>query len=40
MTRGQVVHYKGDAESNPIGRSNQNPISMVVATELAANIIR
>ena len=25
MARGQVVCYKGDVNSNPSGRSNQNP---------------
>ena len=49
ISRGQVVHWEWDANSNPIDRSNQNPIldTHVFAvefpgeeiTELAANII-
>ena len=26
MARGQAVHWKHDTNSNPIGRSNQNPV--------------
>ena len=49
MDRGKVVHQKHDANGNPIGRSNHNPIldtcldevefSGGAITELAANII-
>ena len=49
MARGQVVCQKHDADGNPIGRSNQNPIldtclydvdfPVGEMTELAANII-
>ena len=49
MARGQVVCPKHDADDNPIGRSNQNPILDThlyevefpkgAMTELAANII-
>ena len=48
IARGQVVHWKHDANGNPIGRSNQNPIMDThlydmeftggEMTELAANI--
>ena len=49
MARGQVICQKHDANGNPIGRSNQNPILDThlyevefpggEMTELAANII-
>ena len=49
MAKGQVVHQKNDANGNPMGRSNQNPILDTCLyevkfpggeiTELAVNII-
>ena len=49
MAGGQVVHQKNDADGNPIGRSNQNPVLDTCLyevefpggeiTELAANMI-